>query len=229
MIIKITILTLFSVALFSCKSPGPNSIQTKFERILQDTTNNYRAQWDLEQLDHYNNICKAIGLNRLYDGVDSFEVRAWRQVSVFGMATDEEIYSLKIVDSTISLTFYRVYCTPENDHENYSLNPFTHPKIDSFFAVSKTFPIKIADSINLQGLWSLKTQSALNIPDSIGFTDGTVTSIELASKLKYKLIKHRQAYSYYKKTKINDIIIYMDEYDKIIGLFKSNKICDRNR
>ena len=49
----------------------------------------------------------------IYDGVDSFEIRVWRQFSFFGMATDEEIYSLKILDSTISLTFYRVYCSQE--------------------------------------------------------------------------------------------------------------------
>ncbi len=211
MIFKITILALFTLGLLSCKSKNTNLNKPTFERLLQDTTNNRRAKSDLEQIEHYNNISKAIGLNKLYDGSDSFEVRAWRQFSVFGGGDDEEIYSLKIIDSTVNLTFYRVYWIGEN-------------KIDSFFAVSKTFPIKIVDSMNLQNLWNLKTLSALNIPDSIGFLDGTTTSIELASKSKYKLIRYHVAYGYYEATKINDIKNYMDEYDKLRHLFQSNKI-----
>jgi fibrillarin-like rRNA methylase len=118
------------------------------------------------------------------------------------MATDEEIYSLKILDTTVSLTFYRVYCSQENyDNPNYrNWNPFTNPKIDSFFAVSKTFNNSIIDSLDLQNLWSLKTQSALHISDSVGFLDGSTTSIELSSKVKYKLIRHHLANAYYEKT-----------------------------
>ncbi len=227
---RLTIPTLLILALWSCKSSTQKTVTTNFERILQDTTNNHRAKWDLEQLEHYNNICKAINLNRLYDGVDSFEVRLWRQFSFFGMATDEEIYSLKKLDTTVRLTFYRVYCSQENyDNPNYrNWNPFTNPKIDSFFALSKSFPIKIIDSLNLQNLWTLKTQSALNIPDRIGFLDGSTTSIELASKSKYKLVRHHVAYAFYEKTKMIEIKKYIDEYDKLISFFQSNKIYDHS-
>ncbi|OQP43595.1 hypothetical protein A4H97_33900 [Niastella yeongjuensis] len=223
---KTVILPLLLLALFCCKNPDPNLVQTKFERILEDTANNRRAKFDFEELAHYNNICKAIGLNRLYDGSDSLEIRVWRQFSVFGMAADEEIYSLKILDSTVSLSFYRVYCTKENyDKDNFgNQNPFTQPKIDSFLAISKTFSTKIVDSIDLLNLWNLKTLSALNISDSIGFLDGTTTSIELASKSKYKLIRYHVAYAYYEKTRLNDIKTYIDEYDKLIRLFQKNKI-----
>ncbi|WP_133055373.1 hypothetical protein [Niastella koreensis] len=176
------------------------------------------------QVEHYNSICKGIGLNRLYDGVDSFEVRAWRQFSVFGMATDEEIYSLRLIDSTVNLTFYRVYCTQNNDENFRTWNAFTDAKIDSFVAVSKTFPKKIADSIDLRSLWNLKTQSALSIPDSIGFLDGTTTSLELASRSKYKLIRHHEAIAYYERTGIKDIADYMDAHDKLIALFQSNRV-----
>ena len=200
----------------------------KFERILQDTTNNYRAKWDLQQIEHYNNICKAIGINKLYDGTDTFEVRVWRQFSFFGIAADEEIYTLKLLDSTVSLTFYRVYCSEENyNNENYRhWNPFTDPKIDSFMAVSKTFPSKITDSLNLHDLWNLKTQSALNIPDSIGFLDGRTSGIELASKWKYKLLRYHEPYGYYEKTGLKPIKEFADEYDKLINFFEAMKMYD---
>jgi len=223
-------LTLLVVLLFSCNSSKQKTVEKNFNRLLQDTTNNHRAKGELNQLEHYNNICKAINLNKLYDGVDSFEVRLWRQFSVFGMATDEEIYSLKIIDTTVSLTFYRVYCTQENyDNPNWrNWNPFTNPKIDSFIAVSKTFNSSLVDSLNLKNLWNLKTQSSLNISDSIGFLDGTTTSIEISSKEKYKFISHHVAYAYYEKTKRNEIKNYIDEYDKLIGFFQSKKIYDHN-
>ena len=217
----------FIIGLFcSCTAPRPKIVQVNFIRLLEDTTNNRRAKLDLEQLKHYNNICKAIGINRLYDGADSIEVRAWRQFSVFGEAADEEIYSLKLFDTTVSLTFFRVYCANVNyENGNYrDWDAFTDPKIDSFVAVSRTFPIKILAGINLQRLWELKTQSALHIPDNIGFTDGTTTSIEMASKSKYKLIKYHMAQAYYDETRIRDIKTYIDEYDKLIVLFQTHLI-----
>lgn len=146
-----------------CTSPQPKAPQSGLLRILEDTTNNRRAKWDLDQIKHYTNICKAIGIRPLYDGVDSFEVRIWRQFSIYGMATNEEIYSLSVFDTTVMLTFYRVYCKQETyENEGYKYwNPFTEPVIDSFFATSKSFPVKIANNLDLQKIWGLKTQSAL--------------------------------------------------------------------
>ena len=68
--------TLFSIVLIviligfisACKSPDPKLAQPGFVRLLQDTTGNNRAKMDLLQLEYYNNICKAVGLNSLYDG-----------------------------------------------------------------------------------------------------------------------------------------------------------------
>ncbi len=201
---------------------------SNFERILTDTTNNYRAKWDLDQIKHYNSICKEIGLKNLYDGVDSFELRVWKQISVFGMGEDEEIYSLRLSDSVVSLTFYRIFCrrgTYENDHYK-TWNAFTEAKVDSFVAISKTFPSSIIDSLDLKGLWSLQSQSALGLPDNINFTDGTTTSIELATRNTYKLIKHHVAYAFYERTKIESIKDYINIHDKIIRLFQANKVYD---
>ena len=217
---------LVCMSLFSCDRPGPKPVQAGFMRILQDTTNNRRAKWELDRLEHYNSICEAIGTNKLCDGVDSFEVRLWRQFSIYGIAADEEIYSLKVSATTVSLTFYRVYCTRESDaNSNYGRqNPYTKPLIDSFFAISKSFPIKTINSIDLQNLWDLKTQSALGFPDSIRFLDGTATSIELASRAKYKLISHHVAQAYYNATGNANTKKYIDEYDKLITLFQSKKV-----
>jgi hypothetical protein len=224
MTFKITLLALFVLCIFSCNGPGTKPIQAGFERILLDTANNRRANAELERLAHYNNLCKAIGINKLYDGAGTFEVRVWRQFSVYGMAADEEIYSLKLDSTTFSLTFYRVYCAQENG--NY--NPYTEPKVDSFFAKSKSFPIKILDSMHLQDLWDLKTLSALCISDRIGFVDGAATSIEMASKSRYKFLTYHVAEAYYEKTARNEIKQYIEERDKLIDLFLANKVYDRN-
>lgn len=214
------------IVITSCKNDISSTSEKHFERILQDTTNNDRAKWDLEQLAHYNSICQAIGLNKLEDGSDSLEVRVWRQFSVFGMSADEEIYNIKVIDSTYILTFYRVYCTANNDQNYNSWNSFAFAKIDSFKAISKTFKSKDLPNTYLNKIWNLKAQSELKINDSIGFLDGTTTSIEIANKNKYKLIRHHVAHSYYRVTKLEEIKKYIDEKEKIIIMFQKNKIYD---
>ena len=214
------------LTLFSCQNNLDKEESTSFERILTDTTNNYRAKWDLDQIKHYNSICKEIGLNSLYNGVDSFEIRAWDQTSFFGMGADENIYSIKFSDTLVSFTFYRIFCKHGSyDNESYKIwDAFTEAKVDSFTAISKTFPTSIIDSLNFQELWNLKSQSALGIPENIAFADGSTTSIELATKTKYKLIRHHVAYAYFDKTKIQSIKDYMVAHDKIIRIFQTNKM-----
>lgn len=168
-----------------------------------------------------------MGIRKLEDGADSIEVRIWRQFSVFGMATDEEIYSLKLLDSTVNLTFYRVYCTKNKEEDFRYWDAYMEPKIDSFVAVSKSFPKTIIDSIPIQDIWGLETQSALHLPDSIGFLDGTSTSLEIASKSKYKFVTHHEADAYFDKTKREEIRQYMNYRDRLIFLFQSNKVYRR--
>ncbi|MBC7938131.1 MAG: hypothetical protein H7Y86_22505 [Rhizobacter sp.] len=211
---------------FSCSDGLEKEIPSNFNRILTDTTNNHRAKWDLDQIAHYNSICEEIGLNKLYDGAESLEIRAWQQTSFFGMGTDEEIYSLKFADSIVHMTFYRIYCRKGNyDNDTYKTwNAFTEAKVDSFIAISKTFPSSIIDSLHIDSIWSLKSQSALEIPDNIRFTDGTTTSIEIANKEKYKLIKHHVAYAYYEKTKNENIKDFMNFHERVIRHLQVNKV-----
>jgi hypothetical protein len=217
---KTTLCLLFILSLFACKGSRPK--RTGFLRLLQDTTGNRRAKYDLEELEHYNNICKAIGINRLCDGAGRFDLRCWQQVSVFGMAADEQIYSMKVLDSTLTLTFYRVYCASENG----SRDPFTEPKIDSFVAASKTFPIEIIADIDQKDWWKLQPESALHLPDRVGFLDGTTRSIELAAPLRYKLIRYHQANALYKETNVAAIKEFIDGYDDLIAFFHAHGIGD---
>lgn len=215
-----------SMLLCNCTHRAPMPPKLEFVRMLEDTTGNRRAKWDLMQLQHYTNICKAIGIRPLYDGTDSFEVRMWRQFSFFGMGTDEEIYSLSVLDTSVTLRFYRVYCRQANwETEDFKhWDPFTQPVIDSFFAISKSFPTKIAKNLRLEKLWDLKTQSALHISDKIGFLDGAVNSIELASPSKYKLIRYHEAQAYYEKTGMKDIKYFIDSFDELINVFQSHRV-----
>lgn len=210
----------------SCKNEVPSTSENQFIRILQDTTNNDRAKWDLEQLEHYNSICKAIGLNKLEDGSDSLEIRLWSQFSVFGMSADEEIYNIKFIDSTVMLSFYRVYCTPNNDENYNTWNAFTKAKVDSFKCISKTYKTKEIQFSELGKIWNLKTQSEIKVADTIGFLDGTTSSIEITNKSKYKLIRHHVAHSYYRVTKNKEFKNFIDMEDRVIFIFQQNKIYD---
>lgn len=226
MILKAATIAALTLCACGCTNPKPDVPAHAFERDLEDTTGNRRAKWDLDELQHYNNICKAIGIRPLYNGVDSFEVRAWRQTSVYGMACNEEIYSLAIRDTLVTLTFYRVYCRQLNwDTDDFRhWDPFTQPVVDSFFAVSRSFSGKIAEKLDLQSLWGLKTQSALHISDSIGVLDGTTHSIELASGSRHKLVRYHEAECYYDMTKQVEIERFIADFNELINFFRTKQV-----
>jgi len=69
------------ISCLSCKTKTEKVVSTPVkDRLLSfvpDTSNNYRAQWDLSGLKYHLKIEQQIGLKDLTQGTDSLEIRFW--------------------------------------------------------------------------------------------------------------------------------------------------------
>jgi hypothetical protein len=185
-----------------------------FQLITPDTTNNSRAKRDLESFKHSSGISKQLNLPDIAKGVDSLEIRAWYS---FSFSNSEELYTLKFIDTTCILTYYRVYTRDYNyDEEPRKIwNPYSEPIVDS--AVSKTIILKVDDyrNLHIDRIWNLKSQSEINIPDTIGFTDCDSYSIEIADTKRYKFMKYHCPNAYYEKLKKKEILDFLNSFSEV--------------
>ena len=214
-------LTIFIVSFLSCKTKTESIVaENSIQLLIPDTTKNIRAQLDLDYVGRCSQIAKQLGLENLEKGVDSFEIRLWNDHS---FSSSNELFILKLLDTTYSMTYYRLYYR-EYDYENRNRqwNPFRQPIVDSCF--SKTVLLKKADlkNLNLQEVWSLHSQSELKIPDSVGFNDCYTNTIEVADKNRYKFMSHHCPNGYFEKLKLKDITNFTDYFQKIEILANEN-------
>jgi len=208
------------LTIFSCRTRTTNDHANNIQLIIPDTTNNKRAQWDLEKIGYYSKIAYQLGLNDLKRGVDSFEIRAWYN---FSFSNSKELYTIKLHDSTCSITYYRYYLKRfdlGHEKQNRNWNPITQPIIDS--NVSKSVLIKNVDlkkgdlkKFDLAAIWDLHSQSELKISDHIGFTDCDTYTIEVADKKRYKFLAHHCPRGYFEQLKLHDITNFIDYFDAI--------------
>lgn len=210
--------------LLSCKTKTENVVATKsFQLLIPDTTNNRRAQVDLRIIQHCSQIAKQLGFKDLQKGVDSFEVRAWYD---FSFSNYEELYILKLLDTSYSVSYFRFYCRSydyDNENRNRQWNAYTQPIIDS--CISKTVLLQKDDlkDFSFQEVWNLHSQSELKIPDSIGFTDCYTHTIEVADKRRYKFMSHHCSEPYFDKLKIKDINNFIEYFREVGGIaYKHN-------
>lgn len=206
----------------SCKTtpvqPESKSVKDSFLLLVPDTTNNRRAQGDLNDLKYRTKLEHLIGLKDLTKGADSFEIRLWYD---FSMGNSQELYILRFQDSVCNLSYHRIYPKPVNyddENRNREWNPYTDPIIDS--SVSKTVLLTAKDykNLHLDSIWMLKSQSELKISDTIGFTDGDSYIIEIADKTRFKYFRYHCAFSYYKKTNLTAILIFAGFCSRITSL-----------
>jgi RNAse (barnase) inhibitor barstar len=210
---------------FYCCSTNTGNSDRKdsFRRIIVDTTNNYRAKWDLSSISHFSEIAKQLSFTDITKGADSLEIRAWYD---FSFSNSEELYTIKLIDTTCILSYYRIY-THSYDYENnnhVNWNPFTQPIIDS--ALSKTVSLKEGDykSLNIDSIWNLKSQSEIKMPDTIGFTDCDSYSIEIADKRVYKFVSYHCPNGYYEKLKKKEILDFLNCFGKIMLLVEKSNV-----
>ncbi len=219
-------LTILIFSLFSCKTNterivADNSIQL----LIPDTTKNKRAQLDLDYIEHYSQIAKLLGFEDLKKGVNSFEIRLWND---FSFVSINELLILKQIDTTYRMTYCRLYFRHfdyENENRNRGWNAFKQPIVDSSF--SKTVLLKKEDlnNLNLQEIWSLRSQSELKISDSVDFSDCYTNTIEVADSKRYKFMRHHCPSGYFEKLKLNEINKFTNYFQKIRTLAnKTNAI-----
>jgi hypothetical protein len=215
--------------LISCRNPTEIADNgNKIHLIVPDTTNNKRAAWALEAIEYYSKISNQLGISVLRNGADSLEIRMWYS---FSFINEKELYIIKFQDRTCSITYCRYYLKGidyNNDKTNKNRNPMTTPIVDSSF--SKTVLVSRANlkkgdlnKFELANIWNLSSQSELNIPDSVGYTDCETYSIEVADNKRYKFLTHHCPKAYWERLKLKGIKEFINYCDGIRILANNNK------
>jgi hypothetical protein len=217
----LALLAIFLCSL-SCKTQTEKlvvkNISDPFLSFLPDTSNNFRAQWDLDDLKYRLKLERQVGLSNLTQGSDSFEVRLWYD---FSMGIAQELYILRFQDTICNLSYHRIYpkhINFEDENRNREWDPYKNPIVDSSVSRSVFLSTKDFKGLHIDSVWSLKSQSELKISDKIGFTDCDSYIFEIADKKRFKYLRHHCAMGYYEKTKLAEISNYIDFCRRITAL-----------
>lgn len=212
----------FFLCCLSCKTQTEKlvikTVSDRFLHFVPDTLNNFRAQWDLDDIKYRSKLERQIGLSDLTQGSDSFEVRLWYD---FSMGIAQELYILRFQDTICNLSYHRIYpkhINYDDENRNREWNPYKDPIVDSSISRSVLLTAKDFKALNIDSVWSLKSQSELKISDKIGFTDCDSYIFEIADKKRFKYLRHHCAMGYYEETKLAEISNYLDFCGRIIAL-----------
>jgi hypothetical protein len=218
-------LTILIFVLASCKTNSKKVVgENDFQIILTDTTNNHRANWDLDDFNYRTKLESKLGLSDLKNGADSLEIRLWYD---FSFSNSQDLYTLKFIDTNCVVSYFRVYprqINYEDEGRNRNWNPYKDPIIDSSFSKTITVSKDKYEFNNFDSIWLLKSQSDLQISDSIGFTDCDSYIIEIADKKRLKYLRHHCSYSYYAKTKLKAILDFEIFCSRITSVAVENKV-----
>lgn len=217
----LTLMTFFLCSI-SCKTQTEKleikTIPDRFFSFVPDTSNNFRAQWDLDDLKYRLKLERQIGLSDLTQGSDSFEVRLWYD---FSMGIAQELYILRFQDTICNLSYHRIYpkhINYDDENRNRDWDPYKDPIVDSSVSRSVLLTAKDFKGLQIDSVWSLKSQSELKISDKIGFTDCDSYIFEIARKKHFKYLRHHCAMGYFQETKLAEISNYLDFCRRVTAL-----------
>ncbi len=218
-------LMILILVLSSCSTSSSKTADDKaFQIILTDTTKNHRAKWDLDDFNYRSKLETQLGLSNLKNGADSLEIRLWYD---FSFSNSQDLYTLKFVDTNCIVSYFRVYrrnINYDDENRDRSWNPYKDPIIDSSFSKTVSVSKSKFQHFNLDSVWLLKSQSNLNIAESIGFTDCSSYIMEIADKKRLKYLRHHCSMAYYEKTKLNEILMFEGFCGRIISLARENNV-----
>lgn len=219
--------TLFFCCL-SCKTKTEKVVATpvldRFLSFVPDTSKNFRARWDLDDLKYRSKLERQIGLSDLTQGADSFEIRLWYD---FSLGIEQELYILRFQDTICNLSYHRIYpkrINYDDENRNREWNPYKDPIVDSSVSRSVLLTAKDFKDLHIDSVWSLKSQSELKISKTVGFLDCDSYIFEIADKKRFKYLRHHCAMGYFEKTKLLEIANYMDFCVRIISLAKKYNV-----
>ncbi len=202
------------------KTHYPNDFQV----IITDTTRNQSAKWDLEDFNYRSRLAKLLGLSSLKNYADSLEIRLWHEYSYSNCL---DLYTLKFIDTNCIVSYFRIYPKRERrdiNNTNGHWLPYEERTIDSSFSKTKTISKRKFQSINIDSVWLLKSQSDLNIADSIGFTDCYSHIIEIADRRHLKFMRYHCPSAYYEKVKLQPILDFEYFYGLLASLGRHNNV-----
>jgi len=201
--------------LTACAAKNGNMNNTAgVQFLVADTTNNAGAKRDRESIKHFSTLARQINLDDITKGAGDLEIRAWYS---FAFSNEEELYSIKFIDSVCTLSYHRLYMHSYDfdDSAHKKWNPITAPVPDSFISKTVLLEKPGLSELHTGSIWNLKSQSELNIPDSIGFTDCDSYSIEIADKTRYKFMRYHCPDGYYNKTGRKEIKDFLHVFNYV--------------
>ena len=222
---SLLIITIVAISIFSCDNKTEKAATSNsFQLIIQDTTNNRRARWDLDDINYRSKLGNQIGLSDLKKGSDSLEIRLWYD---FSFSNSQELYTLKFKDTSCFLTYHRIYprdINYDDENRNRQWNPYADPLVDSSVSKSVLLSKEDLNNMHIDSIWLLKSQSELEISDSVGFTDCDSYIIEIADKKQFKYLRHHCAMGYYNKTKFTEILTFLDFCERITMVARKHNV-----
>lgn len=184
------------ISFLSCQTKNePGGMQL----LIPDSANNMRGKWDWNDMEYRSKLASQIGLSDLKKGADSLEIRLWYD---FSLGNSQDLYVLKFVDTSCLLSYYQVYPRP--------MHSFANPIVDSVVSKTVLLTNNQYKELPVDSVWLLKSQSELNIPNSIGFTDCYSYILEVADRKRFKYMRHHCSMSYYEQIKLPQILSYIN-------------------
>lgn len=220
---KILYVGVFVLVLYSCMTNGnATGNENTLLVIIADTMGNVAAKLDWEDFNRRSKVENQLELSNLRYGADSLEIRIWCD---FSFGNSQELYTLKLFDTNCMITFFRVYLRPinyDNRCWDREWNPDHDPIVDSAFSRTITISKSKVHYLNLDSVWLLKSQSELDISDSIGFTDCNTYILEIADRRRLRYLRYSCPVLYFQKTKVNEFLKYEDLFQRITLFAKDN-------
>jgi hypothetical protein len=148
--------------------------ELSFEKIFPDTSKSWAGQVTKQDFNLTRNIEQKFLLSTLINGNNNTEIRVWRLYSSF----DPQFLNI----------------LQQSNSSQWSLRTiaFYRAKSDSIVADhTRQIPAGLLDSLNLDRIWNMPSQSELVEGDKYGCMDGNNILIEFANSKTYKLKWYR--------------------------------------
>ena len=178
----------------------------------------------MEDLKYRVKLEQQVGLSDLTQGHSNYEIRLWYD---WPLSSIKDLYILRLQDTLCNFSYHRIYPKPidyDDENRNREWNPFTDPIVDSSVSKSVLLTRNEYNTLHIDSIWSLKSQSELKIPDSIGFFDCDSYVLEIGDKDRFKYLRYHCPTPYYNQTKRVEILTFLDFCERIIALARKHNV-----
>lgn len=159
-----------------------DTLAKKSSGVSPENTFEYKIEQDY--LQRKRNLCKKLALYDIEKGTDDFELRMWLIPSMWDPSI---LYILKGQDTTWTLFHYQFYTLRATDQYHYYDNPLVDSVVMESVMPQKTNWTTYIKNLQLDSLWSLKTESAIT-GKSFGVLDGHRYLLEFNKRGQYKYL-----------------------------------------